>query len=252
VKSRKFSDWCFSWKRGSTIHSLPSAKRHASLDRHDPAIRTHRADVTAPQVRADITTVARGTEHAVDPQAAAMLPGHPGRHAIGVVLRRAVAVGCLGCDTRRAVVSCPTRAQRAVVAIERDEAAADLQCVDLLVEVVAVALERQGSTCTRIGALTTRSPCTSKLYKGPVHATDEKPYPDHDWDHELAAGEAKPIVVTVPSNVYNLYSDASGLSKYIHIHATYTVTKLSGDTTPVTSDQANVAVDSRFSDGPEF
>ncbi|WP_213947637.1 hypothetical protein [Luteibacter sp. dw_328] len=91
-----------------------------------------------------------------------------------------------------------------------------------------------------------------ELYKGPVHATDEKPYPDHDWDHELAAGEAKPIVVTVPSNVYNLYSDASGLSKYIHIHATYTVTKLSGDTTPVTSDQANVAVDSRFSDGPEF
>lgn len=86
-----------------------------------------------------------------------------------------------------------------------------------------------------------------ELYAGRVHATDEKPFPDHNWDLEIDAGDAKPIVVDVPSSVYNLYSDTTVPTKLIHIHATYTVTKQSGDTTPVTSDQANVVVDSRFS-----
>ncbi|HVI53533.1 MAG TPA: hypothetical protein VM621_00595 [Luteibacter sp.] len=90
-----------------------------------------------------------------------------------------------------------------------------------------------------------------ELYANKVHVTGEQPFPDHDWDEEIEAGDAKPIVVDVPSTVYNLYSDAGVTTKVIHIHAFYTVTKQSGDTTPVTSDMGTVWVDSRFSAGPD-
>jgi hypothetical protein len=90
-----------------------------------------------------------------------------------------------------------------------------------------------------------------EFYFGDTHASGETPYPGHDWDHTIKAGVDDPIVVPVPSTVYNLYGNADGLSPRIHIHAVYTVTKLRGDTTPVTSDQANVMVDCRFSDGPD-
>ena len=90
-----------------------------------------------------------------------------------------------------------------------------------------------------------------ELYYADTHLTDEKPYPGRDWDHTIKAGVDDPIVVQVPSSVYNLYDNADGLVARIHIHATYTVTKSQGDMTPVTSDQATVKVDSRFSDGPD-
>lgn len=91
-----------------------------------------------------------------------------------------------------------------------------------------------------------------ELFQGPSHASGETPYVGYDWDFgPFNAGVDDPIVVSVPSTVYNLFGNADGLSAYIHIHAFYTVTKKRGDTTPVTSDQGGVKVDARFSDGPD-
>lgn len=90
-----------------------------------------------------------------------------------------------------------------------------------------------------------------ELYYGDTHLAGEVPYAGRDWDHSITSGTSDPITVDVPSTVYNLFGNTEGLIPRIHIHAVYTVTKVKGNTTPVTSDQANVKVDSRFSDGPD-
>jgi hypothetical protein len=90
-----------------------------------------------------------------------------------------------------------------------------------------------------------------QIFRGPSHTEGETPYPGKDWTKTLPAGTAPIIDVTVPASVYNLVDSAPpGLTAYIHIHATYKITKRTGDTTPVTSDEANVAADCRFSDPP--
>jgi hypothetical protein len=90
-----------------------------------------------------------------------------------------------------------------------------------------------------------------ELYRGPTHLPGEIPYEPakYTWTDKLSAGVDDPIVYILPASTYNLYGNPDGLSAYIHIHATYTVTKKSGDTTPVTADEAGVKVDARFSSG---
>jgi hypothetical protein len=87
-----------------------------------------------------------------------------------------------------------------------------------------------------------------QLFQGPNHLPGETPYPPkYDFRASVKAGLQTPIEVTVPSESYNLKGNEDGLSANVHIHAFYTITKLRGDTTPVTSDQADLKVDARFS-----
>lgn len=114
---------------------------------------------------------------------------------------------------------------------------------------------------------------TIDLYRDVVHLPGEVPYPieHYRWTsstfHPGIGGE---IVREIPASVYNIQGNTewplpfapapagtgrrnqitATYSSRIHMHATYTITKKRGDTTPVTSDVASIGADCRFVEPP--
>ncbi|MGN6480011.1 hypothetical protein [Luteibacter sp.] len=90
-----------------------------------------------------------------------------------------------------------------------------------------------------------------ELYYGDTDQPGEVPYDPAKYGgrETISAGLDSPIVFNVPASWFNIYGNPDGLVARVHLHATYTVTQKTGDTTPVTSDVATVKVDGRFSSG---
>lgn len=91
----------------------------------------------------------------------------------------------------------------------------------------------------------------SVRYYLPGAIAESHPDSEHDelagrhFEQSQTAGPGtEDIVMTIPkTRLVQQWED--GLSQYMHAHVTYTITKSSGDTTPVTSDPAFVRIDGR-------